>query len=162
MSLLISKEDFKAYIHLTDLIDSFTKVMNWIRWVQEKRLKPKLGEAFYEEILAKQNEAAYKPLVEKIRPYLVWRSMVQITKLNDYNFSSYGVVKKKNRDMSEGITSEERRELIREFQQYADDAEREFLAYLDEHKEDFELWKSGDDSCKDDDERRFNISISAI
>lgn len=156
--LLITKQDFEGYIHISERLDDVTKLLPHVRYVQRDILSDMLPDGFLDDIVTNRTTAKYKPVVELIKPFLIWRAMVELVTLAPFNFTQFGIVKKNHHQVSTPISSEEQKLLIADFEKKAQRSASFLFKYLDKHKADFQEFYDPQD-CTD---RRNSDGFSTI
>ncbi len=112
MEHLITLTDFDAYRHLTVNLDTLERLEPFVLESQRMDLEPVLGEALYDLLWNNVGDAGiYDALLVKVKPFLVYCTLVRFLRSHSVHITRYGIVKKTN-EHSEPLGVSELKEFI--------------------------------------------------
>lgn len=159
MTLLINKNDFIPYAHLSTNLDTTQKLDMHIAHAQDFDLRPLLGDLLYYDILAKLsdgNYTGYKELLtggsysykgvsvlfKGITPVLVHFTLSRLVPAMSNSITPTTFAQKRN-EFSDPVAPAEIARVSNMYKSLALGYWAQVEDYLDRHKDDFSLWKNG-------------------
>lgn len=151
---ILDINDFTSRADLSSFID-VNRINQVLGITQEKSCLFILCKEMYDEIIDQLAQgggeetyldAKYVTLMPFLKDFLVYESMIRYVQLGGYT-STAGGIKKATDDFSENLTNTERGELLNIYQNDAAYYQDQLVAFLDDNRDTYTLWKDSRCDC---------------
>lgn len=151
---ILDIDDFTTRADLSSFIDT-NRLKQFFGIVQEQSCLFTLCKEMYDQIIDQLTQgsgedtyldAKYVALMPFIRDFLVYKTMIRYIQVGNYT-STAGGIKKQTDDFSVNLTSTERAELVNVYRDSAAYYQDQLVAYLEDNRETYTLWKDTKCDC---------------